>query len=468
MPGVNLLKAETAEQADAGGVVGENLHLDDAEELILQVTQQLSHQELGQALSPHFGRHYEIGNIDGMFVPALRVRLHLPEQSASRGSAGQLVLQAILMQLHRSQDALLPPRCPLEGTGANFVAQAMGGEAAITDVERAFEGTLKDQATAFDGVAVVLEERPSQWIAIEKTGRIAAAVDAERVGIERIHGAGEQLLAPARLEVCFGAAEKFGANALAPKGRRDAEQTNDAVACIQTVFDIVRTEARPGEAGYLLIGLGDNQTLRIKVDFGEQKVFHPQIAVHAHGAAAGEGFVPNFDQPRRISVAECSVQDHAATLSSEFCVLSEVILRTENSELGTLYGLAPSASTWRRSRTLSTPAVVCANSTARRRCVRSATMPVNSIAPGPARCTCTSAPAMSLSQRSRKKTRLSRLVSLTDPRTAPHPLCSLSRRPSVRPSNFANVFWKTPARRSASSLQPQLVNAKLRISPCRI
>src|SRR5579884_2758908 len=75
---------------------------------------------------------------------------------------------------------------------------------------------------------------------------------------------------------------------------------------------------------------------------------------------------------------------------------------------------------------------------------------------------------MSLSQRSRRATRLSRLVSLTEPRTAPQPLCSLSRKPSVTPSNLVEILWKTRASRSASSLHPQLNNVTLNTNPCRM
>src|SRR5690348_12239708 len=100
-----------------------------------------------------------------MLIPGSGVCFHLPHERASGGTAGQLVLQPILVQLDRAEDALLPPRRSLEWTRVNLVAEAMRGEPAVGNVEYLLQGTLEDQAGALDRVALVFEKEAGLRIA---------------------------------------------------------------------------------------------------------------------------------------------------------------------------------------------------------------------------------------------------------------------------------------------------------------
>src|SRR5579864_6619268 len=94
-----------------------------------------------------------------------------------------------------------------------------------------------------------------------------------------------------------------------------ADHASDAGRGAHGGFGVVAAESRMRETDAHRAIHGDDQTLRLKVRFGENKTFQGRPVPKLHTAATEKRLIPNLNQPWRIVVAKISVLDHEANPS---------------------------------------------------------------------------------------------------------------------------------------------------------
>src|SRR5829696_4093106 len=110
------------------------------------------------------------------------------------------------------------------------------------------------------------EERLGVRVALEKSGRVAPAVDAEVERLVRADRPGPQGLGPALAQVCLAPAEQLGARLLAARVRADGDGADDAVGLVEGGQVLVRPEPGVGKTGQAAgLVLGDKEPGRVEV-----------------------------------------------------------------------------------------------------------------------------------------------------------------------------------------------------------
>src|SRR5262249_7868831 len=102
-------KAEAAAQSQARGIRLVHLHLDQLEELILQVSQQQRQEETSQPAPAQRLGDEHIEHADGRGIPAGAEAFHLPDTGAGHDLVVALVFEKKLRRLDQAVNALAPP-----------------------------------------------------------------------------------------------------------------------------------------------------------------------------------------------------------------------------------------------------------------------------------------------------------------------------------------------------------------------
>src|SRR5262249_45607642 len=126
--------------------------------------------------------------------------------------------------LDKAQRCLLVPAGHLlAGFDAQVETVAERHETRVHQADRLVQPALKNLRGLINAVASMPKKRVGIGVAGQETGQIAASIEPQVEGGQRLNGAGEESRGAPFLKIGFCSAEQVGANSLPPISRADTQ-----------------------------------------------------------------------------------------------------------------------------------------------------------------------------------------------------------------------------------------------------